>query len=66
MCRRSWRGFSRLSPWSEPDYGKEEQALITEVRYPNVEVRVWEAYPFVYYWGDEDDEEAGDYQAAEE
>ena len=35
--------------------------MITEVRYPNVEVRVWEAYPFVYYGDDEEDEEDGDY-----
>lgn len=30
----------------------------TEVRYPNVEVEIWEAPPFVYY--DEDNED-GDY-----
>ena len=35
--------------------------MITEVRYPNVEVKIWESYPFVYYWGDEEDEEDGDY-----
>ena len=28
------------------------------VRYPNVEVPIWESHPLVYYWGDEDD---GDY-----
>ena len=31
------------------------------VRYPNVEVPIWEAYPFVYYGEDADDEEDGDY-----
>ena len=29
------------------------------MRYPNVEVPIWEAPPFVYYWGDEDED--GDY-----
>ena len=31
------------------------------VRYPNVEVPIWEAYPFVYYDEDAEDEEDGDY-----
>ena len=31
------------------------------VRYPNVEVPIWEAYPFVYYDEDDDDQEDGDY-----
>ncbi len=35
--------------------------MLTEVRYPNVEVRIWEAYPFVCYDDDADDEEDGDY-----
>ena len=34
--------------------------MLTEVRYPNVEVQVWETYPFVYYGEDEED---GDYSA---
>ena len=37
--------------------------MMTEVRYPNVEVPIWEAYPFVYYWDDEDEEDDGDYSA---
>ncbi len=35
--------------------------MLTEVRYPNVEVEIWEAPPFVYYGEDADDEEDGDY-----
>ena len=35
--------------------------MLTEVRYPNVEVEIWESYPFVYYGEDADDEEDGDY-----
>ena len=31
------------------------------VRYPNIEVDIWEAYPFVYCGDDADDEEDGDY-----
>ncbi len=37
--------------------------MLTEVRYPNVEVQVWEAYPFVYYGEDAEDEEDGEYSA---
>ena len=37
--------------------------MLTEVRYPNVEVQIWEAYPFVYYDEDAEDEEDGDYSA---
>ena len=37
--------------------------MLTEVRYPNLEVQVWEAYPFVYYGEDAEDEEDGDYSA---
>ena len=35
--------------------------MLTEVRYPNVEVEIWESHPFVYYGEDAEDEEDGDY-----
>ena len=34
--------------------------MLTDVRYPNVEVRIWESYPFGYY-GADDEGEYGDY-----
>lgn len=40
---------------------EEGNELLTEVRYPNVEVPIWEAHPFVYYGEDADGEEDGDY-----
>lgn len=40
---------------------EEGKELLTELRYQNVEVKIWEAYPFVYYDDDADDEEDGDY-----